>query len=393
MKKRIFIAIQYMEIGGVERSLIGLLGAIDYTQYEVDLFVYQHTGELMQFIPKSVNLLPEVSSYTTLTRPIAQIIKEGYYCIAAGRLQAKGKALFLTSKNKTKTNHSIFQYIADSTTCWLPKINNIEYDLAISFQMPHNIVRDKITAKKKIAWIHTDYSTISIDTTAELPVWDAFDYIASISEDSTTAFIKQFPTLTSKIILIENILSPDFIKKQALTKNIKLDGEVKLLTVGRFCYPKAFDKAVHICAELRRLNVPVTWYAIGYGDEQPIKKAIKDCGMENYFIILGKKTNPYPYMAACDIYVQPSRYEGKAVAVREAQILNRPVVITDFPTAASQLKNGFDGVVIPMDITKAAYEIKALIENKKMQTSLKTNMNATDYGNIAEVKKIYKLMK
>ena len=77
MKKRLFIAIQYLEIGGAERSLIGLLNAIDYTRYEVDLFVYRHTGEFMSLIPKEVNLLPEIKKYTTISRPIKDIIKEG----------------------------------------------------------------------------------------------------------------------------------------------------------------------------------------------------------------------------------------------------------------------------------------------------------------------------
>ena len=67
---RIFIAIQYLEIGGAERSLIGLLNALDYSRCQVDLFVYRHSGEFMNLIPKEVNLLPEVKKYTTLTRPI-----------------------------------------------------------------------------------------------------------------------------------------------------------------------------------------------------------------------------------------------------------------------------------------------------------------------------------
>ena len=89
MKKRVFISVQYMEIGGVERSLLGLLDAFDYSRFDVDLFVYRHSGELMRFIPGQVNLLPEIPAYTTLTRPITEIVREGYFGIAAGRLAAK----------------------------------------------------------------------------------------------------------------------------------------------------------------------------------------------------------------------------------------------------------------------------------------------------------------
>lgn len=392
MKKRLFISIQYMEIGGVERSLLGLLDNIDYSCYDVDLFIYRHSGELMQFIPSKVNLLPEIPIYTTLTRPISQIIGEGHWKIALGRLYAKYQSNRFGKRNTTGENYSIYQYVADMTTPHLPPVNDMVYDLAISFITPHNIVKDKIKAKCKIAWIHTDYSNIEIDVKCELKTWSAYDYIAAISEDARRAFISKFPTLSDKIVVIENILSANFIREQALLERPKLDGDIKLLTVGRFCYPKALDQAVRICGKLVKNGIPVKWYAIGYGDEKTVRDAIEECGMEEHFIILGKKTNPYPYIAACDIYIQPSRYEGKAVTVREAQILGKPVVITAFNTSASQLTNGFDGLIVPMDIEGAAYEIQSFIKNKSLQNEFRKNMAITDYSNSKEVELIYSLV-
>jgi len=393
MKKRLFISIQYMEIGGVERSLLGLLGSLDYSLFDVDLFIYRHSGELMQYIPTDVNLLPEIPAYTTLTRPMTQILCEGYWKIVWGRLLAKFQAWRFNKRNNKDENYSIYQYIADNTTSYLPPINNIIYDLAISFIAPHNIVKDKVKSRCKIAWIHTDYTNVTIDAGRELKTWNAFDYIAAISEDAKRAFISKFPPLSDKVIVIENILSTNFIREQALLEKPELDGKIKLLTVGRFCYPKAFDNAVHICAELVKKGIPVTWYAIGYGDEKPILKAIQESGMQEHFIILGKKSNPYPYIAACDIYVQPSRYEGKAVTVREAQILGKSVVITAFNTSASQLIDGFDGLIVPMDIEGAVSGIQSLIGDKLLQEEFRKNMAATDYSNSKEVELIYNLVK
>jgi len=392
MKKHIFIAIQYMEIGGVERSLLGLLDSIDYSRFHVDLFVYRHSGELMSLIPPDVNLLPEIPAYTTLTRPISQIISEGYWMIALGRLYAKFQTRRFNKRNKSGENTSVFQYVADATTSYLPTVNNKLYDMAISFIMPHNIVRDKVKARCKIAWIHTDYSSVVINTERELKSWGAYDYIAAISEDTKKSFMQKFPSLSDKLVVIENIIPVNFIREQALLENPELDGEIKLLTVGRFCYPKALDQAVRICARLVDNGVPVRWYAIGYGDENTVQKAIEEFGMQEYFTVLGKKTNPYPYIAACDIYVQPSRYEGKAVTVREAQILGKPVVITAFNTSASQLKNGIDGLIVPMDIDGAAQGIQNLIKNKSLQNKFCRNMTVTDYGNPQEVELIYKLI-
>lgn len=381
-----------MEIGGVERSLLGLLDSIDYSRFDVDLFIYRHSGELMQYIPSKVNLLPEIQAYTTLTRPISEIVKEGYWMIALGRLYAKFQAKRFNKQNNNDENYSIYQYVANATTPYLPQVNDVIYDLAISFITPHNIVRDKVKAKCKIAWIHTDYSNVTIDVKSELKSWGAYDYIAAISDAAQNAFILKFPSLSDKVIVVENILSSKFVREQALLEKPKLDGEIKLLTVGRFCYAKAFDQAVRICAELIRNGAPVKWYAVGYGNKESIRKAIEECGMEEHFIILGKKTNPYPYIAACDIYVQPSRYEGKAVTVREAQILGKPVAITAFNTSASQLRDGVDGLIVPMSIEGAAHGIQSLIENKPLQEKFRKNMVITDYGNSKEVELIYDLI-
>ena len=150
MKPRIFIAIQYLEIGGAERSLIGLLNALDYMRCQVDLFVYRHSGEFMSLIPKGVNLLPEVKKYTTLTRPIREIVREGYWDIAAGRIWAHLLNSCYQRRSKRKDSIAIFQYIASCTTPFLPSLEQLgEYDLAISFLIPHNIVRDKVKARQK----------------------------------------------------------------------------------------------------------------------------------------------------------------------------------------------------------------------------------------------------
>ena len=86
MKKRILITTQYLEIGGIERSLIGLLNVIDYTSYNVDLFLHRYGGEFFSMIPKEVNLLPEIRKYSTLSLPIVEVVKKGFISIVLARL-------------------------------------------------------------------------------------------------------------------------------------------------------------------------------------------------------------------------------------------------------------------------------------------------------------------
>lgn len=399
-KPRIFIAMHYMEIGGAETALVGLLNALDPAHVDVDLFLYDHRGEMMQFIPKWVNLLPQIPKYSVLERPIVELVKRGFWGIAAARMWAKriSKVAYKRSGSKLENNGGLDK-MSKCTTPLLPKINqSVTYDLAISFLTPHRIVAEKVKAKKKIAWIHTDYTRVWVDAEEELKVWQKYDYVASISGDVTNTFLQVFPSLAPKIVEIENILSPTFVRKRAelqdVDKEIRHEGAITLLSVGRFSDAKNYDNVPDICKRLiGKTKLNIKWYIIGYGgDEALIRKKIKEAGMEEHVILLGKQSNPYPYIKACDIYVQPSRYEGKSVTVREAQMLCKPVVVTNYPTAPSQICSGVDGVIVPMDNEGCANGLAEVICDKPLQERIIAHLKTHDYGNESEVEKIYKLI-
>ena len=140
-------------------------------------------------------------------------------------------------------------------------------------------------------------------------------------------------------------------------------------------------------------NIDIRWYIIGFGsDENLIRQKIVEAGMQEHVIILGKKENPYPYIKACDIYVQPSRYEGKSVTVREAQMLYKPVVVTNYPTASSQIQDGIDGVIVPMDNEGCAKGLADFILDEAKQSQIVEYLKTHDYGNINEVNKIYSIL-
>lgn len=400
---RVFVAIHYFEIGGAEISLIGLLQALDYSKYDVDLFVYSHRGELMKFIPKEVNLLPEIPEYAQIERPMKDALKDGYWRIVLRRLIAKRRFAQYKKSKHTIDNGAVFGYVFDSVTPVLPSLEYLgEYDLAISFLTPHNIVAEKVKAKKKAAWIHTDYSKIDVDAELELPVWSKFDHVVSISDQVTENFLGVFPSLKDKIVRIDNILSPKFVRERAeqippevVRKEMpKENGVTNLLSVGRFCYAKNYDNVPDICRRIIKSRVNVRWYLIGYGGDEPlIRSKIAEAGMEKHVIILGKKSNPYPYIKACDIYVQPSRYEGNSVTVREAQILCTPVVVTDYSTARNQVKDGMDGVIVPLDNMACAAELVKVISSAVLIKALSLTLAKSDYGNVSEAEKLSVLLR
>ena len=403
MKPRIFIAIHYMHLGGAEISLIGLLQALDPKKVDVDLFVYSHEGELMKLIPEYVNLLPEEPDWSMFEKPMKEVLKKGYFKILFARLKAKWRMKQLVKRNHPKNSAAILGYAGEEVSKVVSDLHKYgTYDLAISFLNPHDFVKDHVRAKKKICWIHTDYTRIDIDVEQELPVWDSFDYIASISSEAAKTFLQVFPTLAPKIIEIENILSSAFVRDRAeefkATELLTDKKYLNLLSVGRFCEAKNYDNVPDICNKALELlkdeNIDIKWYIIGFGGEENlIRQKIAEAGMQEHVIILGKKENPYPYIKACDIYVQPSRYEGKSVTVREAQMLCKPVVVTNYPTASSQIQDGKDGIIVPLHNEGCAKGLAEFILDKQKQEHIIEYLKAHDYGNVGEIEKIYDLIK
>ena len=252
-----------------------------------------------------------------------------------------------------------------------------KYDIAISYAWPHDIIASKVRANKKIAWIHTDYTKLEIDNKLDYNVWNKFDHIASISEEVTKSFIKTYPGLKEKVFLVENIMSPYLINKMA-SESIEFpesnEDTFKILSVGRLSYVKGFDLAIRALNHLQSKGYQnIKWYIVGYGGyETELKSLIKQFGLEKHFILLGKKTNPYPYIKACDLYVQPSRYEGKAVTVTEAKILGKPILITNYPTSKSQIQNRIDGMICDLNFEEISKTIEMLIKNEHVRNELIT---------------------
>ena len=394
--RKVLIASFDMEVGGVERSLISMLNNFDYVNNEVDLMLYSHTGDFMPMLNDKVNLLDEINQYSTFRKSIGETIKQGNLILGLTRVLSKFLAK-VNGKSKNLSEYGIYQMqlMWKYALPFLPKLDK-EYDVAISYLWPHYFVAKKVKAQRKIAWIHTDYSTIETDIDMDLKMWNKFDYIMAVSEECKNAFVKKYPSLKEKVKVMENITSPNFIRKMAeedIEENIKKYNSFKLVSVARLSHAKGIDIAVKALKLLHDRGLTnIKWYVVGYGgDEEMIRKIIRENNLEDSFILLGKKINPYPYMKAGDIYVQPSRYEGKAVTVGEAQILGKPVIITNYTTAKSQVRENVDGYICELSVEGIANGIEKLYKDKNLRTKLSDNCKKTNYSNSNELNNLYSI--
>ncbi|MCQ2429870.1 MAG: glycosyltransferase [Clostridia bacterium] len=399
-KKRILILYTGLELGGAETSLLGLLYGFDYDRVDVDLFLNLHKGELLPLVPPEVNLLPEVPGYRALELPIKQSFLTGRLMIPLTRIYARAVTSIRRKKHYFRDYCYVYkQNVQSRAVRFLPAFKG-HYDMAISFIDPHFVLAKKVDAAVKLGWFHTDHSKVDVDEPLDSRMWAGVDYIVNVSEGCKAAFDAKHPATQDKSIVIENLLSQEVVRSRAqlipqtdIEREMPRDGALRILSVGRFVDAKNFDHVPAICRLMRDRGLNVRWYLIGFGgDEALIREKIAGEGMEQYVIILGKKDNPYPYIEACDLYCQPSRYEGKSVTVREAQMLSKPVVIARYATSAAQLTDGYDGVIVPQDDEGCAEGIARVLRDPALMRTLSGNCAASDYSNRREVDKLYALM-
>lgn len=404
-KPRILIQMHYLELGGAETALIGLLQSLTPDKADVDLFLNDPRGEMLAYVPQWVRLLPPVPVYTMTERPLLEVVRCGFWRLAAARLLAKLACWWRWRRRGSVDSPEARGGLALAcagrwTSRVLPSLRQLgHYDLAVSFMTPHQVVLAKVDAEVKVCWIHTDCVAAGVDAALELPAWAGYDRIVGVSDDVVTRFCEVFPSLADRVVKIENILSPRFVRDRAAGPRPADmpppggDG-LTLLTIGRYVPAKRLERVPEICRRLLAEGLLVRWYIIGYGgdDGAAIRAAIREAGVKDSVTVLGRRANPYPYIRWCDWYVQPSLYEGKAVTVREAQLLGRPVIVTDYATASSQVTDGTDGVIVPMDEAACARAMVRAMTDGALRERITAWLQTHDYGFTDEADKLTALL-
>ncbi len=389
--KKILIISQDMHISGVSRAQLGLLHSFDKKKYKVDLFLRNPEGDFMKYIPKEVTLLPTPKAYKCVDMTTADTLKRGLILQAFGKAYGMIRAKIYAKKHSADLSAIALDCTHKYQLPFLPMISKEEYDLVISFVTPHYIGAYKCKAKKRISWIHTDYRRLDIDPESEKKIWSKFDAIASISDSVGKAFCEKIAGLEDKVVRIDNPISPELIRRSSLEGQDEMakDG-IRIVSCGTLSANKNFRSIPKMASYLLSKGLDIKWYIIGDGADRPeIERQIEKEKVENRVVLLGKKDNPYPYFAECDLFVHPSLYEGKAVSVIEAQILGKPVVITNYETARSQLKDGFDGVIVPLDTDGCAKGIAELLCDPNRMSALSENCKNSYYGSEKDMNTIY----
>lgn len=377
-KRKVIFVMSSMDNGGAERALLNLLEELPEDRYEISLLLLNPTGLFMGQIPEKVNVLqtPEkVRDCFTSVRGR----KAG-----AWRVVADIVSMVVSRDEETRRGFRWKHFFS-------PSIDKIpgHYDTAISFINGQVLyfVNEKVNADRKIVFYHGDYRSAHYSEKYERPCLERMDGIYAVSDKCIDIVRSVFPEMARKMKSLPNIVSSEVIRRRASEfMPAEYDaGALRILTIARITHEKGVDTAIRAAAELKQRGCSFHWYEMGKGlpgdsEQAACEKLVDELGVADVFTFLGARENPYPYIANCDIVVQPSRFEGKSVALDEAKILTRPIVATAYPTVRDQLGEQ-EGVIVGTDASSLADGVQELLEDPSRRESVAAYLSSRDYGN------------
>ncbi len=391
-KKRVLFINYSLHSGGIEKSLVTVLSLFDYQTYDVDLQLFANDGMFLSRVSPKVNLLPPLfpAEYKlNIRQAFLALIKKGHPRIALCRMLVSFAGLKGTMGERLVRMWNVERRFI--------KPSKKEYDAVIAFMegQPIYYAVTKVQCNNKIGFIHGDYIAMGLNKDFDTGFIKQLNALCTVSESCKTALDKTFPTFSDKFHVIYNIVSSTFMRGMA---NEPADFEddfsgKRVLSIARLSQQKGLDIALPAIAKLKQKGLQFRWYIIGIGPElESLQAMIEELHIGDYVRFMGERSNPYPYLKACDIYLQPSRFEGKSIAVDEAMVMCRPILLTDFSTAADQINSGENGMIVPMNSDGIADGLEDLLLNDERRTQFIEALAKCDYTNENEISKLYTLI-
>lgn len=388
-KINILFVLYYLGSGGAEKALINLLDLFDYERYEVDVLLFKQEGLYLDQLNPKANLLPVIPEF----EKIGSNKKYIKWAIMNGKPIRALKKVYYHLRWKLGKNIDKEEW----DLCWgqLPPLAK-EYDVAVGYMqgIPIRYVAGIVKAKVKFGWIHSEYEKISKNVEFDKYFFEKLNYIISVSEKCSNSICKVVPEFKDKVYTLHNLMSSKLIQEKAMQDEGFQDGfeGMRLLTVGRLEKVKGYDLAIEACRILINKGFNIRWYVIGIGGlESELKNNVQKLKLENYFIFLGERSNPYPYIRQADIYVQTSLFEGKSIAIDEAKILKKPICVTNFNSVFDQVKQAVTAEIVEKNPKSIAAGIEKLILNPAYREELSRNLIQEKDETEVELLKHYEL--
>lgn len=377
MKKILFV-VNTMGCGGAERALLELLGRMDWKKYEIFLYVLMGQGELIRELPSGVRLLnPVVSTESVLTgegrrKMVGTVLRA--FLRNGGYLRKGGYILRnlteMVRRRSIRLDKLLWRVVSEGAYQF-----EDTFDVAVAWMEGGSAyyVADHVKAGRKKAVIHIDYESAGYTKAIDGGCFQSYERIYTVSRETREHFLAVYPGYEEKVGILPNVVDQERIRRRSQEAGGFADGYegIRLLTVGRLTRQKGYDFAIEVMKRLKGRGCRVRWYVLGEGDQRrALEKKIEALGLEEDFLLLGQQENPYPYYAQADIYVHATRFEGKSIAIQEAQTLGCAIVASDCNGNREQIEDGRDGILCALEPEAMAACIAALCDDGEMRRRL-----------------------
>ena len=378
MSKSILFVMNTLGLAGAETALIELLNKLE-DSYEVDIYVLMGQGELAAKLPAKVHLLNKnfntcsVHSAKGRLYMVGTVIKALFSRATILRLfpYLCGNLWTMLKKHRVQFDKLLWRALSDGS--WR---THKEYDLAVSFIEGGSAyyVADHVKAKKKAGFIHIDYEQAGYTRKLDRDCYLQFDAMFPIAEEIKGRFLQIYPECADRTYVFHNMINRDAILEKASADGGFSDDYqgTRILTVGRLTKQKAYPVAIEAMRLLKDSGCNARWYVLGEGEERhALEKIIAEDGLEKDFILMGAVENPFPYYKQTDLYVHATGYEGKSIAVQEAQVLGCAIVASDCTGNREQIIDGTDGVLCELSPQAVSDAVLMLLRDTGLRDRLR----------------------
>lgn len=370
-KKQLLFVCYGLGIGGIEKCLVNLLNVLPEEEYDVDVLLMTPQYLLKEQIRRNVRFYDEFQYVLYDGGAMDEIRKRGG--ILRNALKLPGYVLLRLLEKSGGKRWKLFRPLEK------------QYDVAVAYSQngmaPHYVI-DKVKAHRKVMWYHNGaYENTGKEYDLDRAYYAEFDYLVAVSQDCATMLQKKFPE--ANILILRNLCDRQSIREQAaafVPEGFEA-GVSHIVTIGRMTREKGADQALEACRQLQEEGYKICWHWVGDGDQvESIRQRAAQMGLEDCFRMEGNQPNPYPYLRAATLYVQPSYYEAYSTTITEAKVLEKPIVTTDVGGMRDQLTDGETGLIVPVEAAAIASGIKKLLEDSSLRERFSGNLKEENYG-------------
>lgn len=369
-KIKIALLMYSMDCGGVEKAAISLLRALSPKEYDVSLIMNKKEGAFLKFVPDYVKVC-ELKVTSDYKKRIALGDKKWLlYSLAHGKIKQFLQTLdcILYKFFKSPENATLKKFGQLTKLISFPKET---FDFVLSFsnieQLYHAV--HYYNTNHIYYWQHCDINLKRRDFRKYGELLQKCDKIFGVSQKTTDSIYKYLPQCRDRTSTFLNLIDVKLGKELAEKYIVKRPSKKWwFLTVSRLTWQKGANLIPEIAMKLKASGLDFAWTIVGNGPMlNLIKEKVKEYNISGNLIIEGEIDNPYPYFKSCDIYLQPSRYEGYCISVAEARMFGKPIVATDFAGASEQLEGGKCGKIVNVGIDTFVEGVLEVVKNPKLR--------------------------